>query len=716
MDERALARFGYVAGKHRRCRDVLCLGAFVAAWAAYIVVGSIGLHVGNPKAFLYGLDYQGNMCGTKSMRDFPYVAYPRTNQDFLWNLNVKNPLEYRFFGICTDQCPGLPGSIDYICDYAVHDPRARAPFPHPDAIVLDCLSRTDEVARCRFIREHCWYVPVVTKPVLFRCIPRYEGNYSLTDRCIFPTDITNPTDPQCLMIRSESVFSLDMPAQPVLLFDQLNQLYYSWGRYVTDLVRGWWVVLVAGALMPAALSFLWLLLMKSFTRAVVLLSLAALLTAGVLLCVFLYAQAGVVTYDWIAKYNLEKYAFLSNAQTLYFAYAFTAFLSLVLLVCWVMRRSIARSLDVMQLGAKALRKLPMALVFPLWVVASTILLIMWALFVAASLASAGDTVVVDMRQALRELLDSSNATLAQRAVGALLNETLSWNSTLTYYAGETTLNWLQILNAFVFLWTLAFNHGLAVFVISGAVSMWYFSQNKSKQRDLKVHKMPRFYILDSLARAARYSLGTVALGSLLLAVVSSVRYFVAYIQKRLQAQRGAPEYLPRTMRTLVDCVVQCLLGWFQTLLEIVTRYSYIYASIKGESFAQSGRLVFGLLLKHTRLMASVSVLCTTLITLCKLSICVASCLVYYSIITNVAEFRAGGESAISSPVISLIACFLLAYVISTAFFSVFDVAIDTVLLCYVTDMDENVLRHMGDPKFNVPAHVKKGNFDFLQTI
>jgi hypothetical protein len=59
------------------------------------------------------------------------------------------------------------------------------------------------------------------------------------------------------------------------------------------------------------------------------------------------------------------------------------------------------------------------------------------------------------------------------------------------------------------------------------------------------------------------------------------------------------------------------------------------------------------------------------------------------IVSNVSRFLPGGESAIVSPVISIIVCFLLSYTIATAFFNVFDIAVDTILICYITDIDEN---------------------------
>jgi hypothetical protein len=168
---------------------------------------------------VYGVDYEGNICGTGSFSSQKFIVYPRTNQDLLWNLNTKNPLEYKFYGICTDECPGFSDNIDFMCNYNVFDPRKDTHYTQSRDEILDCLSRTDQVARCRFIRSNCWYVPVETKPILYRCIPIYQANYTQTQTCIFPPTISDPDDPDCLVIRADTSKTVQEPAQPVLLFD-----------------------------------------------------------------------------------------------------------------------------------------------------------------------------------------------------------------------------------------------------------------------------------------------------------------------------------------------------------------------------------------------------------------------------------------------------------------------------------------------------------------
>jgi len=143
----------------------------------------------------------------------------------------------------------------------------------------------------------------------------------------------------------------------------------------------------------------------------------------------------------------------------------------------------------------------------------------------------------------------------------IANSTEQWNGTLTYYAGNKTLNWLQIYNVFMFLWSFAYAQGFVIMVISGSVGMWYFSKNKSKQANLRVHKMPTFYIMDSVFRTLLFHMGTIAVGSCLIAILSSVRWFVLWIQQQLNMSRPTAQYIPATVKMALDCIAQCLLRW-----------------------------------------------------------------------------------------------------------------------------------------------------------
>ena len=105
---------GMMADENRKCRDVGCCLIFIVFWIGMLVVGAIGIKFGQWQRLLYGTDYQGNTCGINGLSGSPYITYPRTNEDFVLNLQKTDPLTYTFYGVCVAQCPT---TLTVICNY-----------------------------------------------------------------------------------------------------------------------------------------------------------------------------------------------------------------------------------------------------------------------------------------------------------------------------------------------------------------------------------------------------------------------------------------------------------------------------------------------------------------------------------------------------------------------------------------------------------------------
>ena len=69
------------------------------------------------------------------------------------------------------------------------------------------------------------------------------------------------------------------------------------------------------------------------------------------------------------------------------------------------------------------------------------------------------------------------------------------------------------------LWVNAFILAVNQFVLASTVSIWYFGQQK-----------PHMPITRSVYRAFRYHLGSLAFGSLILAIVQFIRVILSYVQ------------------------------------------------------------------------------------------------------------------------------------------------------------------------------------------
>ena len=99
---------------------------------------------------------------------------------------------------------------------------------------------------------------------------------------------------------------------------------------------------------------------------------------------------------------------------------------------------------------------------------------------------------------------------------------ITWNETLQY---------MSLYHLFGIFWTTQFIAGFGVMVTAGAVAAFYW------QRD----DMPRGPIRKAMGRAVRYHIGSIALGSFIVAVVQFVRAIMEYVDKKTKkAQAGNP--------------------------------------------------------------------------------------------------------------------------------------------------------------------------------
>lgn len=174
---------GMIERKDRKCRDCLCCIVFILFWIGMIAIASIGLQYGEPERLFYGTDYRGKVCKVDSgLEERKYIVYPRIYEDFLINFKVTNPLDYRFYGVCVEKCPGVQidavtgrRTPDIICnDNQYPDPTSNTSYymkykvdPAAAANIRSCLDQTGG-AYCDKIEQNCWLVPQSTKGSTYR--------------------------------------------------------------------------------------------------------------------------------------------------------------------------------------------------------------------------------------------------------------------------------------------------------------------------------------------------------------------------------------------------------------------------------------------------------------------------------------------------------------------------------------------------------------------
>ncbi len=554
---------------------------------------------GEPSRLVAGQDYKGRTCGhSDGVKDTPAIMYPRTNEDLVANVG-KDPQDFAFYGICVERCntKETQESIVVVCNEGLSPDVSAAVNKWPSAAQSTLLNPTTgcfgsplvrasdnnviagNTYTCEDLHQNCWVVPVYTSSILTRCIPVFEFNNTASATCAYPRPVNgtslDPNDSRCVLVTETSSGSVTRPRDSSLLFDQLNDASQTWGRYINDLRSTWWVIVVCAIVIGLVLGYLFLFLIKYCVGIVVWLTIIFTLLLSVALTVFLYYKAGVLTSETVDNFTNKvnsanspsaesgtqqttvdqsaKVQSGSDNETAFriAAYIMTGITIVVLVMIIALRKSISVAIDVIKLGADAVNALSWeALVAPMIPVLLLFGLLAYWLFVTVALFSVPGT---------SEELNSADAAAAGTND---FNTTSSYSVTLT--PTNKSLRYMIIYAFFGLLWSNQFLVGMTIMMLGGAVAGWYFSKgDESVEKAGLKYTLPNLPVFTALWRAMKYHMGSVAVGSFLIATVQFIRAVMYYIEQ--QARKGQENN--RLIKLIFMCI-QCILWCIECILKV----------------------------------------------------------------------------------------------------------------------------------------------------
>eukprot|EP01046_Picozoa_sp_COSAG06_P014236 COSAG06_NODE_878_length_11812_cov_5.549560_2_plen_404_part_00 len=252
--------------------------------------------------------------------------------------------------------------------------------------------------------------------------------------------------------------------------------------------------------------------------------------------------------------------------------------------------------------------------------------------------------------------------------------------------------WYHLLG---FLWANQLVQAISMTTISGAYSYWYFYNNDEEKKG-----GVRLAFLKSLKRVLRYHIGSMAFGSLIVALVQFARAILAYVDKQTKQWQNKSKVLQIAFK-----VVACCLWCFEKLIKFVTRNAYIMIAINGKAFCTSAKHAFWTIIKNLFLVGFVNLVSVILILLGKLIIMVGCGVLTYLYIEASGKFTYSEKTAVScvnpadgsdiadcdkvillkSPVVPVVFTMLLAYIIASMFFYTYQMGVDTLLMCFIEE-------------------------------
>jgi len=201
-------------------------------------------------------------------------------------------------------------------------------------------------------------------------------------------------------------------------------------------------------------------------------------------------------------------------------------------------------------------------------------------------------------------------------------------------------------------------------IIAGVVSTWWFEPAEASS-------CCSVAIKDSFVRATTTSFGSICFGSLLVAIIQTLRAMAESARSNNDTEGCAAFLL---------CIVECLLRCLEDMLEYFNKYAYIYVGMYGYSYLEAGKNVMTLFhQKGWTIIISDNLISNVLSLFCLIIGGLAGCVGLVLNEINPSWFE-GYEGAAMGVAFGF--SFLIGVVISAITLSVVDSSVDTVLVSF----------------------------------
>mmetsp|Transcript_33273 Transcript_33273/g.83821 ORF Transcript_33273/g.83821 Transcript_33273/m.83821 type:complete len:809 (+) Transcript_33273:563-2989(+) len=746
---------------NRKCRDVFWLLCFLLFWGGMLFVGGYAIMFGNANKLLYGIDAMGNICGSVNEFNGTTLDLTSAKKLYFLDPFEMMKLDITQIpfakSVCLPACPSTPD----LCEWDAHfrgeavceaPTQFRCPYyasqtanvpelghydlwldlpdivgneSHPAAVnalyyaelattnattcdlgkdggfgMLDDAWAAIQAAQFSSAAERCGQVYQHTSKVPNQgpCFPVFAKTVDYLNRCVPDASaLTGVLGGLADKVGTESSTVGSALSEPSAVLQ----------RYFIDLQRGIGIVIICGLVLACVLALAWMLVLRYFAGvmawvAVILVNL--IFAAGCFLCFQksgLLGQAGAVgefvTDAWEQANLPDELNPVTKDKQVWEVVAWISLVLFLLLLLFtiLMIRRIKIAVACLKVASQAIASMPMIMFFPLLPFMSLVVLIAYWVVVAAMLYSVGDITRVHRTEAVTYTIPGvSGLDTPTDSPGAVpVAEMSDWECYHSPYCGfqvqwDDTLWYMGLYHLFGLLWTVQFILGYGYVSLAGAVGHFYWYRGDSAL-------MPKAPILRGMWNAARYHLGSIALGSLILAVIQFVRILLEYIDRKTKRLSDTNPLMKWCM-----CCVKCCMWCLEKVVKFINRNAYIMMAIKGTSYCTSAGRAVGLILSNALRLIAVTIVGDSLIFLGKLCV-VGACGV-------VAFFLAGSElysspiknpdTYLTSPVAPIVLTVIVAYMCASVFFQVYEMSVDTILLCFCEDCDVNG----EEPKFAPP--------------
>ncbi|XP_049981494.1 choline transporter-like protein 2 isoform X3 [Alexandromys fortis] len=651
---------------NRGCTDVICCVLLFLAIVGYVAVGIIAWTHGDPRKVIYPTDSRGEFCGQKGTKN--------ANKPFLFYFNIvkcASPLVLLEFQcptpqICVKQCPDR-----YLTFLKA---RTSPDFDYYKQFCVPGFQNNKGLAEV--LRDgDCPAVITPSKPLAQRCFPAIHSNKGVLM-------VGNETTYEDGNGTRKNITELVEGAKKANMVLEARQLAM---QIFEDYTVSWyWIVI--GLVIAMVLSLLFIILLRFLAGIMVwvmIVMVILVLGYGIFHCYMEYSrlrgEAGsdISLVDLGFQTDLRVYLHLRQTWM-----AFMIILSIlevvIILLLIFLRKRILIAIALIKEASRAVGHVMCSMLYPL----VTFFLLCLCIAYWASTAVFLSTSNV----AVYKIFDDTSCPLLGQTCNPetfpSANESRlcpSGHCQFAFYGGESAyhraLLGLQFFNAFMFFWLSNFVLALGQVTLAGAFASYYWALRKPED-------MPAFPLFSAFGRALRYHTGSLAFGSLILAVVQIIRVTLEYLDQRLKA---AQNKFARFVMVCLKCCFWCL----EKFIKFLNRNAYIMIAIYGTNFCTSARNAFFLLMRNIIRVAVLDKVTDFLFLLGKLLIVGSVGILAFFFFTHRIRIVQDTAPPLNYYWVPILTVIIGSYMIAHGFFSVYGMCVDTLFLCFLEDLERN---------------------------
>ncbi|XP_032997584.1 choline transporter-like protein 4 [Lacerta agilis] len=658
--------------RNRSCTDVICCVIFAVFIAGYILVGILAWLYGDPRQAIYPRNSTGAYCGIGENRDKPFVFYlniMKCATSFNLISAAMSGLQCPTPQICVPSCPDK--------FWAVPPQIIRKDKPEDIWNQTLCQPSVDLKTTNLSVSEIlnlqlCPEFTVPSEPVMNRCFPTFDSSQA----------------------ESFNVSGMDKNKTLDTIKNGTEQLLQSIGaknlglQIFEDFTRSWYWILIA-LLIALVLSLIFLMLLRCIAKTLV---------WAIIVGVLVTAAYGIYhCYTEYQKLNQEgatikKVGFTTNVGA--YRSVKETWLAALIILCVVegimlltlvfLRKQIMIAITLIKEASRAIGYMMSSLLYPLVTFVLLIICVAYWGITALYLATSGAPLyrIVPKNDSSPDCIGiSGNDSCSPMTFNASTYWPCLVDCIFFKYNDEglfqRNLFNLQIYNFVGLLWCINFVIALGQCVLAGAFASYYWAFNKPQD-------IPTCAVCSAFVRTLRYHIGSLAFGSLVLTIVQLIRIVLEYMDHKLKdSSNGAAKCLL--------CCMKCCFWCLEKFVKFLNRNAYIMIAIYGKNFCVSAKNAFMLLMRNAARVVVLDKVTDLLLFLGKLLVVGGVGILSFFFFTgripiDKPEFKSPVLNYYWLPILTVV---VGSYFIAQGFFSVYNMCVDTLFLCFLEDLERN---------------------------